>query len=561
VSLTGQSVSAIASFACPVWQEYIAQIYGLYAGFNFDTLWLEDDFRHHNHTPLDWGGDFSAPMLERFSVKAGQKVERQELIQRFLQKGAPHAWRGLLMDVWAETQEEVAAKIAQAVTLVSPQTRLGLMSSLPTAHAIEGRRWHKLLQALHTERPACHRPNYFPYEEDDSLFTASGSFKLDLQKTLRPVDCDSLPEVENGHSGLFAKSKRTTWMQLVMAQLHGCDGLLLDIHPFIATHPDEDPRVGDMLDESRAALGWIGERFPRNCPLKGLQMLWQEEISRHITLPEAAADPEGLLHDVFAATEIVTMLGLTTHAHNAQCRLLWGKAAWSWSIEELLGFLREPLWLDGEAAQILCKRGLSAKIGIESIEALDRERSLYSIEQWSDGKKEQRATLIHMPTFYRMNFSAPIQVWSEVADCHLKPMGCCLASGRSTEGGPLLLSAFPMRQANQFPMSNARRALYQQACAAWGGPEVGASVVGGARMLPLEFHTPDRWVLVWNLGLDPELPVLRVPKAQGVVEGWLLEPLKEPRPTTWIETQIGEVLEIRPAEPLPSYGLFAYKTR
>jgi hypothetical protein len=218
--------------------------------------------------------------------------------------------------------------------------------------------------------------------------------------------------------------------------------------------------------------------------MKGLQMLWREDVSRHSVLPEAAADPSGLLLDVFSASEIMATMGLATQAQDAPCRVLWGKAAWAWSIEELTGFLRRPLWLDGEAVQILCARGLSEKIGIASMESLDREHSLYSIEQWNDGTCEQRATVLHLPCFYRMELSSSFHIWSQVTDCHLKPLGPCLAGGRSSEGGALLLSAFPMQHAIQFPMSGARRALYQRACAAWGGPEIGVSVHDGPRMLP-----------------------------------------------------------------------------
>jgi hypothetical protein len=157
--------------------------------------------------------------------------------------------------------------------------------------------------------------------------------------------------------------------------------------------------------------------------MKGLQMLWREDVSRHIALPEAAADPSGLLLDVFAASEIMATMGLATQTQDAPCRILWGQAAWAWSVEELTVFLRQPLWLDGEAARILCARGLSEKIGIASMESFDREHSLYSIEQWSDGTHEQRATLLHLPCFHRMELPSSFQIWSQVTDCHLQPAG------------------------------------------------------------------------------------------------------------------------------------------
>ena len=43
---------------CGDWQKYIARLYARYAELEPSIVWVEDDFRLHNHEPLAWGGCF-----------------------------------------------------------------------------------------------------------------------------------------------------------------------------------------------------------------------------------------------------------------------------------------------------------------------------------------------------------------------------------------------------------------------------------------------------------------------------------------------------------------------
>ena len=55
----GHVSRAVASWACPRWRAYLADVYGRMAELGFDTIWIEDDFRFHGHGGTDvWGGDF-----------------------------------------------------------------------------------------------------------------------------------------------------------------------------------------------------------------------------------------------------------------------------------------------------------------------------------------------------------------------------------------------------------------------------------------------------------------------------------------------------------------------
>lgn len=54
-TMVGQDGTQAAAVACPgapIWQDYIAQTYGLYTSVELEYLWFEDDFRHFNHKPV-----------------------------------------------------------------------------------------------------------------------------------------------------------------------------------------------------------------------------------------------------------------------------------------------------------------------------------------------------------------------------------------------------------------------------------------------------------------------------------------------------------------------------
>lgn len=64
VSPRGERSKACASFADGNWQDYLCKLYGRFARLDFRVIWVEDDFRYHNHGPLSWGGGFESETLQ-----------------------------------------------------------------------------------------------------------------------------------------------------------------------------------------------------------------------------------------------------------------------------------------------------------------------------------------------------------------------------------------------------------------------------------------------------------------------------------------------------------------
>ena len=218
---------------CPrddAWRDYLAELYGYYAAARPRFLWVEDDFRYHNHPPLAWGGCFCAEHVAEFSRRAGRAVTREEFVAGLLAPGDPHEFRAIWLDTAREALEQAAAAIRDAVHAVSPETRLGLMTSVPAVHAAEGRRWAPLLEALsapHAPAVRIHLPAYSerrPAEYLTLFHTIS-----DLHRALLPNEAEVYPELENFPYSRFAKSLAFTRFQLLSAQVLALHGMTLDL--------------------------------------------------------------------------------------------------------------------------------------------------------------------------------------------------------------------------------------------------------------------------------------------------------------------------------------------
>jgi hypothetical protein len=135
----GNNANAVVCPLCSEFQKYITEMYAYYASIKPNMLWVEDDFRLHNHGPLSWGGCFCEAHMEEYSRRAGRKLTREEFVEGVLKPGNPHLYRKIWLDMARETMVKLAQSIGESVHKVSPTTRVGLMSSNPEVHCAEGR--------------------------------------------------------------------------------------------------------------------------------------------------------------------------------------------------------------------------------------------------------------------------------------------------------------------------------------------------------------------------------------------------------------------------------------
>lgn len=274
----------------PAWRRYIAGLYAYYAAAKPRFLWVEDDFRYHNHAPLDWGGCFCQEHLDEFSRRAGHSVTRAEFVAGMLAPGEPHPYRRIWLETAREGLEEAAAAIREAVHAVSPDTRLGLMTSVPTVHASEGRRWGPLLAALSGHHPPAvrvHLPAYV--ERRPAEYLSLFHTIADLHRALLPAGAEVYPELENFPYSRFSKSLAFTRFQLLSAQAIAPAGMTLDLYDLNGNGPVLADGYQDVLATTRAELdaGFASGVFAR--PRQGVAVLVSEDSAAALHTRQGAS--------------------------------------------------------------------------------------------------------------------------------------------------------------------------------------------------------------------------------------------------------------------------------
>ena len=71
VDMDGREADLCVCPMCERWQTYFAGLYARYAALSPHILWVEDDFRLHNHDPLRWGGCFCPAHMREYARRAG----------------------------------------------------------------------------------------------------------------------------------------------------------------------------------------------------------------------------------------------------------------------------------------------------------------------------------------------------------------------------------------------------------------------------------------------------------------------------------------------------------
>ncbi|NMD87640.1 hypothetical protein HF882_13705 [Victivallis vadensis] len=134
----GSVAKHCACFLSPVWREHIRALWRIYSETRPQVMWVEDDIRTFNHEPVEFGC-FCPRHLRLFGERIGRPVEREELVRAILAPGRAHPWRREYLEMQRDIIVENAAFLAKTVHEVSPENSMGLMSSGPRLHCLEGR--------------------------------------------------------------------------------------------------------------------------------------------------------------------------------------------------------------------------------------------------------------------------------------------------------------------------------------------------------------------------------------------------------------------------------------
>ena len=566
VSPLGETATAQASFACPRWRSWITAHYGRFAELGFRVLWLEDDFRYHNHAPLHWGGGFEPLMLQRLAELTGEPATREQVVAAFTAPGPPHPWRAMLQQVWRTAQLEVAQLLAQEVGLRSGgRSQLGLMSSRLGEASVEGRDWEALFRTLSVNGRTVQRPHFAPYSDAAGRELSFSVWSLELQRALRPPYATSEPEVENWPHTAWSKSDTQTWSELVAAQLAGSDALLLNVHPMHGRRADRFPQVGELLRRSRPALDRIAERPPHGLTTHGIGLPFRQDTAAHVhsTGPELGS----LAADPGPAADFLLRYGVPVTAAAAPVQALFGQNARAFDDSQLRAMLTGGLLLDGVAAAVLTERGFGHLIGARVEQVVAREQQAepgpYAAERVVSAAHEP-GTLLSVntqPALARVEPLPGAQLWTEV----VTPSGEYWGAGRcgytNELGGRVVVLAATAPDALPFD-DDGQRLLHAivrylegdrpRLPLVSGGPHLIPQLaqIGGVRRLAVANGSADPALVRVDLPGDSELVHDNGTGSESGLSATLLLPLEQP--TTTGVSAAGCRIDVN--RPLPHRG-------
>ena len=374
----------VAADPCgPRFRAKMGRMLELWASLLPDIVWIDDDFRMHNHairqTEMDFYS-FSGAWLSDFSGHIGEKVDRSRLLSRLLQSGVPDPLRVKWRDFVAARMSETALWIRQRVNSVSPNTRLAQMVSDPDVHSLEGRDWPSFLGNLSGDnrplvRPPCaiYTSTNRPIKDHACSFRYFSRTMAALDAAVGPGAIDYAPELENARFTTWAKPVAGSSFCILLAFLLGSPEITMSLFDLEGSPLAEEPSNLPMLQAVRPQSDALCALGLARAVSRGCIFLVDPALGTKVRSTPGATRLDSLLpprrwEEILSTSGIPLRYATATAALNSQDVVFLDKqTAWLPSDEELRSLLAGRLFLDAEAASVLCERGFAADVKVEVV--------------------------------------------------------------------------------------------------------------------------------------------------------------------------------------------------
>ena len=369
---------------CPNWQAYLCDVFSYLAHeLKPVAIWVEDDWRLHNHRPdIGWGGCFCHLHMTRLKEVLGCNVTTEELLSKILASGKPHPWRGVWLDISRDSLLEPAVKLRQAVRDANPKTRLALMSSDPDTHSIEGRHWYALQQALGNEPTFMIRPHLPPYTEGPALTNSPSVARHTIANLKGPLEV--YPELETAAKGVYAKSTTYAIWQCLNAAICGSQGITINYFDMMGNGILHEQTFGPALAKTKDQLNALKNLGMDDRKAQGVKVLFSPDIARHIHCSNSQS-LHALCNHSTTWAKVCHALGIAhsfsdTITANNTPHVICSQTLRAFNDQAVHKLLAANVLLDGISAQILLERGFGQLTGITSGQWNTQQQSVFAYE-------------------------------------------------------------------------------------------------------------------------------------------------------------------------------------
>ena len=360
----------------PVYRVEMAKMLRGWASTKPDILWIDDDFRLHNHS-TDGIYCYCPLHLQKFAQLAGHEYSREEILAAVLQPGPPSAFRNQWLNFLGDCMAELAQWISDNIHSQSPGTRVALMTSGTSIHSLEGRDWKKVLGNFAGQFKPLIRPTFglytgttAPPKSASAGLTAIISQVQVVEQSLGPDNCDFAPELENTRYTTWAKSVAHSTHSLILGQLMGLPMVTAAVNDLDGSPISEEPTTVPLFRNARPRMEAIAALNLKSWPIHGLVALSDKDVARKTQLSPKAdyydMAPGSHLESVMAQMGIpLNYLTAASAAEGSQVVMLEAGTIWNASDDELKKLLSQSAFLTSGAARIACERGFSEMLGVK----------------------------------------------------------------------------------------------------------------------------------------------------------------------------------------------------
>ena len=428
VDIDGNKAKDMACPADPTWRKYLANTYAQYASIHPRRLWLEDDFRHYNHSPLKLMC-FCDYHMQLYNEKLGKKETRAEFVKKMLQPGEPTEERQIYLDQARQEMIETERIIEQAVHKVSPETDLAQMTSYPDWHALEGRDWDNLFKAQAGEgHPKVARPHLPAYNEVAPL--QYGRYFEEYTRITAAFlgeNAELYPELESYMYSPLVKSNAFTAFQIITSALIGSQGILLNLFDMMGNGINDSWHYAEMLAQIKPFVNQLlANRLPID-HLRGIKVLVDQDSSYFLQTKTGKNVEELLPHEknwasllgAFGFATTILPISKKTSLKN-EVVAISGQLLRNLSNSKINELVKNNfVLLDGECIQVLLDRNLANLLHIKKAE-WHPFRSNYQVFEQADGQivdgvESPRITMLQQTGNYLKIEYQPqsfVKVWS-----------------------------------------------------------------------------------------------------------------------------------------------------
>lgn len=403
IDYDGNRCQIVACPLCENWKDYYLKFYSyIIKELEPDTVWVEDDFRLHNHGDLRYGGCFCDLHMKKYNERLGANYTREEFTDRLFRKKPEKRVKKAWLDVSRECMASLAEDLGKSVANLGLGTKVGLMSSAHDMHALEGRDWHRIHKGLAAGGKMINRLHLPCYDEYSAkrYYVAFNRVPY-LCRALLPKHIIIYPELENGAFSTFTKDARFLQFQLESAIPLCIEGMTYDIFDFVGNGAVSQFKYGEAIKEITPYLNRVKSLALRFDSLEGIILPIDERTvyKRNAKVTDFSSfSPDESHFNAYLASIGVTTKPSTKKAFKNKVVALGGGNAYNFTKAQLIQLFKDNyVILDGGAAKILIDKGLGYLISATAYKTYIAEHDIHSYEEVREdilinGKRGYRAT-------------------------------------------------------------------------------------------------------------------------------------------------------------------------